>query len=77
MGDRMPRATGSRVLNALERAGWYKVRQRGSHVMMRHPARPDALIVIPVHAGQDVPEGTMRRILRESGLTADELRRLL
>lgn len=34
-------------------------------------------VVVPVHAGRDMPKGTLRNILAIVGLTADEFRQLL
>lgn len=50
------------------------VRQRGSHVRLKHPDRPVALVV-PLHA--ELKRGTLVAILRDAGLDHDELRRLL
>ena len=43
--------------------------------MMRHADGRN--VVVPVHAGRDMPKGTLRSILAIIGLTADELRGLL
>jgi predicted RNA binding protein YcfA (HicA-like mRNA interferase family) len=32
---------------------------------------------VPVHAGRDVPKGTLRNILAIIGMTTEELRKLL
>jgi predicted RNA binding protein YcfA (HicA-like mRNA interferase family) len=32
---------------------------------------------VPVHAGHDVPKGTLRAILRDADISADDLRKLL
>ena len=54
------------VIAALERADWRRVRQRGSHVQLKHPARP-GLVTVP-HPNRDVPINTLRSIERQSGL---------
>ena len=43
---------------------------------LRHPDRPGLLITVPVHT-RDLKRGTLRAILRQSGLTPDDLRSLL
>jgi predicted RNA binding protein YcfA (HicA-like mRNA interferase family) len=35
---------------------------------------PGASVPVPVHGTRDLPAGTLRSILRQAGLTADELR---
>jgi predicted RNA binding protein YcfA (HicA-like mRNA interferase family) len=54
------------VIAALERAGWRRVRQKGSHVQLKHPQRP-GLVTVP-HPNRDVPINTLRSIERQSGL---------
>lgn len=49
---------------------------RGSHHYLRHPGKPGLLLTVPVHAG-DLKRGTLRAILRQAGVTPDELRALL
>lgn len=55
------------VIRALERAGWYLDRVRGSHHQFRHPARPGTVTVR--HPERDVPTGTLKSIERQSGVT--------
>lgn len=54
--------TGREVLRRAERRGCNRLRQRGSHVIVRCPGGCQS--VIPVHGGQDVPSGTLRAIER-------------
>ena len=54
------------VIAALERAGWRRVRQKGSHVQLKYPQRP-GLVTVP-HPNRDIPINTLRSIERQSGL---------
>jgi predicted RNA binding protein YcfA (HicA-like mRNA interferase family) len=54
--------TGREVLRIVERRGCERVRQRGSHVIVRCPG--GCQTVVPVHRGEDVPTGTLRAIER-------------
>ena len=76
MSPKLPRVTGGELVRALERDAWYRTRQHGSHVVMRHPAKPGRAVV-PVHAGRTLPPGIVARTLQDAGLTLEELRRLL
>ena len=76
MPGRLPRATGSEIVRALRQKGWEVVVQVGSHVQLKHPAMPGR-VTVPVHRGKIVKPGTLGNILRQAGLTADELRELL
>jgi predicted RNA binding protein YcfA (HicA-like mRNA interferase family) len=64
------------LIRALERAGFFMHHIRGSHHYLRHPDRPGILITVPVHT-RDLKRGTLRAILRQAGLTPDDLRSLL
>jgi predicted RNA binding protein YcfA (HicA-like mRNA interferase family) len=69
-----PVLSGPRLIKALEADGWEVVRQRGSHVRLKKAATRSVLVV-PAH--HELKKGTLARILREAGLHADDLRRLL
>jgi predicted RNA binding protein YcfA (HicA-like mRNA interferase family) len=58
----------------LERKGFYRKRQTGSHVVMRRD-EPFAQVVVPDH--EELDRGTLRAILRQAGLAVEELVRLL
>ncbi|MGB9777308.1 MAG: type II toxin-antitoxin system HicA family toxin [Anaerolineae bacterium] len=72
---RLPVLRGSEVLRALRKAGFEMVRQRGSHIRLRHP--DGRVVTVPVHQGQDVSRGLLRKILRDAELSPEELLELL
>ena len=61
------------VLRKLQRAGFVIRRQSGSHVVLRHPDGRQTYVAM--HTG-DVPTGTFRAILKQSGLTEDAFGKL-
>lgn len=63
------------LIAALERAGFETARQKGSHVRLRHP--DGRVVTVPVHAGQDIGRGLLRKILRDADITVEEFLRLL
>ena len=67
----LPVVSGAQLIRALERLGWETVRERGSHVRVRHPDR-HTFLVVPLH--EELKRGTLRGILRDADLTVDELR---
>jgi predicted RNA binding protein YcfA (HicA-like mRNA interferase family) len=71
----LPVLPGLRVIRALEKAGFEVVRIRGSHHVVRHPDGRGTSV--PVHRNQEVRIGTLRGILRDCRLTADEFLSLL
>ena len=74
---RAPRITSADLLRALHRAGWTTSRQSGSHVILVHPDRPGARVVVPVHAGQILKPKTLAAILKSAEIAGDELPGLL
>jgi predicted RNA binding protein YcfA (HicA-like mRNA interferase family) len=74
VSTKLPVVTGEQLLRALLRAKWNVVRTRGSHVRL---VRDDRKTSVPVHAGRTIPPGTLKGILDDVGMTADELRVLL
>ena len=62
----LPAVSGAEAVQAFLRAGWIKDRQRGSHVILIKPGNPASLSV-PQH--RDVAPGTLRALIRASGMT--------
>ncbi|MBK7954407.1 MAG: type II toxin-antitoxin system HicA family toxin [Candidatus Accumulibacter sp.] len=63
----MPRVSGATVVRALERLGFEKLRQSGSHVIMRRGSKG---CVIPMHS--EVKVGTLAGVLRQDDVSPDE-----
>lgn len=55
------------LLKQLKKDGWYEVKQKGSHVQLKHP-RKKGKITVPVHGAKDIAIGTLNQILRTAGL---------
>ncbi|RMD49517.1 MAG: type II toxin-antitoxin system HicA family toxin [Candidatus Thermofonsia bacterium] len=70
----LPQISGRDCIKALEKAGFYVRRQRGSHVILRRDD-PFAQLVVPDHKQLD--RGTLRAIIRQSGLSVSEFIELL
>ena len=73
--QQLPAVSGARVVKALQAAGFVLTRTSGSHHRLKHP--DGRATTVPVHAGKDVPKGTLRSVLRDAGLSAEDLRQLL
>jgi predicted RNA binding protein YcfA (HicA-like mRNA interferase family) len=71
---RLPVVSGAELIKALDKGGWQAVRQRGSQVRLKHPQRTNALVV-PLH--RELKRGTLDGILKDAGLSREELRRPL
>lgn len=64
---KLPRVSGAEVIRALQRLGFEKIRQNGSHVVMR---RGSTGCVVPLHS--EVKVGTLAGVLRQAGVSGDE-----
>jgi predicted RNA binding protein YcfA (HicA-like mRNA interferase family) len=62
-----PHLSGSEVVGALERLGFVRQRQRGSHVVMRRGANG---CVVPMH--REIKLGTLAGLVRQAGLTPED-----
>ena len=68
---RLPRVSGAEAIRALERLGFSPVRQRGSHVVLKRSGQVEVTgCVVPLHA--ELALGTLRGILKQAGITAEE-----
>ena len=56
-------------MKALQRGGCTKVRQRGSHVVM---VKDGSMATLSVPDNKEVAKGTLRSLIRASGLSVDE-----
>jgi predicted RNA binding protein YcfA (HicA-like mRNA interferase family) len=72
---RLPVVSGRDVVRALGHAGYITDRQKGSHIVLRREMPPHRRIVVPDH--DPVAKGTLRAILRETGITVAEFATLL
>lgn len=58
------------LIAILEKLGFRKVHQKGSHVRMRHT--DGKRTTIPLHSGEKVGVGLLRKILRDVSLSRSD-----
>jgi predicted RNA binding protein YcfA (HicA-like mRNA interferase family) len=59
----LPVIRGKELVTFLETIGFTTIRTKGSHVRMKsHDGRYTS---VPVHSGEDIPKGLLRKIIRE------------
>lgn len=72
----LPIVSGRQAVSALMRIGYEQVRQRGSHIRLRHPSDPVRRpVTVPDH--RELKSGTLRAIIRDAGLTIEQFNDLL
>ena len=72
--SKLPRISGRQCVRALEKAGFFVRRQEGSHIILRR-SEPFAQVVVPDH--KELDRGTLRAVIRQSGLTVESFVSLL
>jgi predicted RNA binding protein YcfA (HicA-like mRNA interferase family) len=73
MAGKLPAVKPKRVIEALLRIGFHIHHTRGGHYFLR---RGSANVIIPYH-NRGLKPGTLRDIIKQAGLTADEFIALL
>ena len=68
--DKIKPLPAKKVIRVLEKIGFKQIRQKGSHLFMRHPDGRTTLIT--VHPGEDIGKGLIRKIISDAKLTRDE-----
>lgn len=72
---KLPTVTARELITALGKIDFSVVRQKGSHVRMRH--EDGRIVTIPVHSGKVIGKGLLLKILRDADLTKEALIDLL
>ena len=72
--SRLPRISGQECVRALAKAGFFLRRQEGSHMIVRR-SNPFTQLVVPDH--KELDKGTLRAIIRQTGLSIEDFMNLL
>lgn len=64
---KLPRISGSEAIQALQRLGFERVRQSGSHVVLRKDHKG---CVVPLH--KELKVGTLAGLLRQADVAAED-----
>lgn len=65
----LPLASGEQHQEVFESLGW-NLRVKGNHIVLTHPHHPQVFLSIPNH--REVKRGTLKRIVRDAGLTDEQ-----
>jgi predicted RNA binding protein YcfA (HicA-like mRNA interferase family) len=70
MTDKLPSLSAADAVRVLEKAGFYLVRQSGSHKIFKNAEGKRA--TIPFHSGKELHPKILKSILRDADLTVEE-----
>lgn len=69
----LPVLSGKDVASIFEKAGWEFARQRGSHMIL---VKPGQITTLSISNHKEIARGTLRSLVRASGMTVEEFLRL-
>ncbi len=75
MSTKLPAVTAKDIIRVLERKGFIKVRQSGSHAIFRHSN--GLRTTVPIHSTKNIGKGLLKQIMKDAEITEDELRKLI
>ncbi len=67
---RVPVLKPDEVIRTLKNLGFYEVRQKGSHKVLRH--EDGRITVVPIHKGRDISPVLLRKILKDISVSVEE-----
>ena len=67
---KLPVISGIEAVKALAKIGYAIDHQTGSHLILRNKEKPYRRLTVPNH--KELAKGTLRAIIRQSGLTVEE-----
>lgn len=70
---KLPNLKGREVIKILSSYGFNVIRVKGSHHFLRHP--DGRCTVVPVHAGELIGPGLLLKILRDTELDKNDLKK--
>jgi len=70
----LPRISGKEAVKAFEKSGWVFRGQVGSHLVL---TKKDVPVNLSVPNHSELAPGTLRKLIRYSGLTVDEFKALV
>ena len=72
---KLPSISPKKIISILLKNGFYLDRTKGSHQIYRNLVSRK-IAVVPMHK-KDLPKGTMLEILRQAGISKEEIAKLL
>ena len=72
----LPALKPKELLKVLQRLGWEIIKQKGSHIQLKHLDKPNYRVTIPYH-NEDLAPGTINSIIKQMGISKKEFEELL
>lgn len=75
MSPKLPVVTAKDLTKAIRKCGFSFYRQKGSHQIWKHA--DGRWTTVPLHPGENIGRGLLRKILRDLGIRRDHFIKLL
>ena len=72
----LPSVSATRLIRALQRAGFFVHHVTGGHYVLKHPDRGPLRVTLPWH-NRDLKRGTLVSVIEQAGYTIEEFSKLL
>ncbi len=72
---KLPVVSGKECVKAFAKIGYLPDHHTGSHMILRHKNQPHRRLTVPNH--QEISKGTLKAIIKQAGLSAEEFFELL
>lgn len=72
---KLPIISGLKAVKALSKIGYEIDHQTGSHLILRNKEEPHRRLTVPNH--KELAKGTLRKLIKQAGLTVEEFVNLL
>ena len=70
MNGKLPLLTATELIKILNKFGFQSIRQKGSHVYLKHSDGRST--VVPIHTNREIGRGLLKRILNETEISREE-----
>lgn len=74
--SQLPQLNARELIRALDRAGFIRDRQKGSHLILIHPLKK-LRTTVPMHGGETIKKSLLTEIIAQANLTEKEFLGLL
>lgn len=70
--SKLPIINHKQLIRALKKLGFFELRHKSSsHLMLKHP--DGRWTIVSIHPGRDIPRGTLKAVLQQTGISVEDL----
>ncbi len=73
MSFKLPAVTAKEIIKIIERKGFVRVRQSGSHAIFKNESGKRT--TIPVHSNKNIGKGLLKQIMKDANITVEDFKK--